>query len=228
MMRSPAQGSALRRRHLVIACLATLFLGLLLGRSLSPTGGDRAAIPAKAGAARSIAGVPVAFPDTAEGAAEAVAAYQRAFADPAILQPGVMRSRIEAVATPDYLEAMLAANSPGAERLASGPVGVGIRRGVETLYAAVPIGYRVESFQPGRARILTWGFTLLGNAAAVEPAAYFGLTHTELVWMEGRWRIAETRGGFGPTPELATNPGPLGGYRVSDLTQKLESYELAP
>src|SRR5690349_6451411 len=109
MMRSPAQGSALRRRHLVIACLATLFLGLLLGRSLSPAGGDRAAIPAKAGAARSIAGVPVAFPDTAEGAAEAVAAYQRAFADPAILHPGVMRSRIEAVATPDYLEAMLAA-----------------------------------------------------------------------------------------------------------------------
>ena len=228
MMRSPTTRSALTRRHLVIACLATLLLGLLLGRALSPTGGDRAAIPAKAGAARSLAGVPVAFPDTAQGAAQAVAAYQQAFADPAILQPGVMRARIEAVATPDYAGAMLAANSPGAERLSSGPIGVGVRKGVETLYAAVPIGYRVESFQPGRARILTWGFTLLGNAAAVEPAAYFGLTHTELVWMEGRWRIAETRGGFGPTPELATDPGPLGGYRVLDLAQGLESYELAP
>jgi len=227
-MRSPTTGSVLARRHLVIACLATLLLGLLLGHALSPTGSDRAAIPAKAGAARSLAGVPVAFPDTAQGAAQAVAAYQRAFADPTILQPGVMRARIEAVATPDYTEAMLAANSPGAERLASGPIGVGVRKGVETLYAAVPIGYRVESFQPGRARILTWGFTLLGNAAAVEPAAYFGLTHTELVWMEGRWRIAETRGGFGPTPELATKPGPLGGYRVMDLAQGLESYELAP
>jgi len=100
-------------------------------------------------------------------------------------------------ATPDYAETMLAANSPGARRLAAGPIGVGVRRGVQTLYVAVPVGYRVESFQSGRARVLTWGFTLLGNAAAVEPAAYFGLTHTELVWMEGRWRIAETRGGFG-------------------------------
>ena len=62
----------------------------------------------------------------------------------------------------------------------------------------------------------------------MEPAAYFGLTHTELVWTEGRWRIAETRGGFGPTPRLATKPGPLGGYAVIDLARGLESYELAP
>jgi hypothetical protein len=228
MMRSPATESKLTRRHLILACLACLLLGLLLGRSLSPTS-DRAALPAKAGAARSLAGIPVAFPNTAEGAAQAVAAYQRSFADPAILaEPGLMRARIEAVATPDYAETMISTTSLGAERLAAGPVGVGIRKGVETIYAAVPIGYRVESFQPGRARILTWGFTLLGNAASIEPAAYFGLTHTDLVWMDGRWRIAETRGGFGPTPKLATRPGALGGYGVIDLAKGLESYELAP
>ena len=87
------------------------------------------------------------------------------------------------------------------------------RTACRPLYAAVPIGYRVESYSPARARVLTWGFTLLGNASRCEPAAYFGLTHTELVWSDGRWRIAETRGGFGPTPKLATPPGPLGGYR---------------
>ena len=227
MMRA-SEASSPARRRLLLACLATLLLGLLLGWSLSPSGGDRAAAPAKAGAARSLAGVPVAFPNTPAGAAEAVAAYQRAFASPAILRPGVMRERIEAVATPDYMETMLTANSPGVERLAAGPIGIGVRRGVETLYAAVPVGYRVEAFQPDRARVLTWGFTLLGNAASVEPAAYFGLTHTELVWMEGRWRIAETQGGFGPTPKLATKPGPLGGYGVIDLARGLESYELAP
>ncbi|HVQ59559.1 MAG TPA: hypothetical protein VMS60_11700 [Solirubrobacterales bacterium] len=227
MMRDSEAASPARRR-LLLACLATLLLGLLLGRSLSPTGGDRAAAPAKAGAARSIAGVPVAFPNTPAGAAEAVAAYQRAFATPAILRPAMMRARIGAVATPDYMQTMLAANSPGAERLAAGPIGVGVRRGVQTLYAAVPVGYRVESFRPDRARVLTWGFTLLGNAASVEPAAYFGLTHTELVWMNGRWRIAETKGGFGPTPRLATQSGPLGGYGVIDLARRLESYELAP
>jgi hypothetical protein len=228
-MRSPTEGKAPRRRGLLLACVATLLVGFLLGHALSPTpGGDRAATPAKAGAARSLAGVPVSFPDSPAGAAQAVAAYQRAFASPAILRSGVLQSRIEAVATPDYAATMLAANSPGAERLAAGPIGAGVRRGVQTLYSAIPIGYRVESFEADRARVLTWGFTLLGNASSVEPAAYFGLTHTELVWMEGRWRIAETRGGFGPTPKLATKPGPLGAYGVIDLARGLESYELAP
>ncbi len=83
------------------------------------------------------------------------------------------------MATPDYVAKMLATNSPGQRRIAEGPIGVGLPDGLRTLYAAVPIGYRVESYAPDRARVLTWGFTLLGNASSVEPAAYFGLTHTD-------------------------------------------------
>jgi hypothetical protein len=228
MMSRAGSDSSAARRRLILASLATLLLGLALGWSLSPAPSDRAAIPAQAGAARSLAGVPVGFPDTPAGAAQAVAAYQRAFATPAILRPAVMRARIEAVAAPDYAQTMLAANSPGAERLAAGPIGVGVSKGIQTLYEAVPIGYRVESFQPDRAQVLTWGFTLLGNAASAEPAAYFGLTHTELAWIDGRWQIAETKARFGPTPKLATKPGPLGGYAVIDLARGLEGYELAP
>jgi hypothetical protein len=172
--------------------------------------------------------VPVGFPRTPTGAATAVAAYQRSFASPAILRAGVLRRRIEGVATPDYADAMLAANSPGAQRLASGPIGIGLAKGLQTLYAAVPVGYRIESFSPQRARILTWGFTLLGNAATVEPAAYFGITHTLLLWSEGEWKIAETQAGFGPTPKLATPPGPLGAYNVLNVATRLKSYALAP
>ena len=118
MNRRASDRSGPTRRVLLLACLAALVVGLLLGRSLSPSHPGRAAAPASAAAARSIAGVPVGFPQTAAGAAGAVASYQRAFATPAILRPGVLRARIEAVATPDYAAAMLAANSPGAERLA--------------------------------------------------------------------------------------------------------------
>jgi hypothetical protein len=211
-----------------IVVVVALLVGWLLGRGAGQagersTGGD--------GAPEAIhirAGVPVGFSRTPGGAAAAVAAYQRAFASPAILRPGVLRKRIKAVATPDYVAEMLAVNSPGGERIAAGPIGVGLASGLQTLYSAVPIGYEVESFTPQRARILTWGFTLLGNASAVEPAAYFGLSHTELVWSKDGWRIAETRAGFGPTPKLATSPGPLGGYDVMNLAQRLESYELAP
>jgi hypothetical protein len=220
-----------RRRGLLIvsiAALVALLVGWTVGRagsSSGPSAGaeETAAIPGATGE-ESRAGIPVAFPDTAQGAAAAVATYQGAFASPAILRPSVMRERIEAVATPDYAAQMLAANGPGRERLAAGPIGVGIADGLQTLYSSVPIGYEVEAFSPARARILTWGFTLLGNSSAVEPEAYFGLTHTELRWVEGSWRIAATRAGFGPTPRLATNPGPLGAYDVVGLAAKLTSY----
>jgi hypothetical protein len=215
-------------KRLVIALLVALLLGALLGRSLAPSSGGRAATPSR-GAARPPAEKRSGSSlHSASGAAIAVATYQREFATPSILRPGVLRKRIEAAATPSYAQTMLAANSPGAERLARGPLGIGIRGGVRTLYAAVPIGYRIESYSPAHARVLTWGFTLVGNADAVEPAAYFGLTHTYLAWMGGRWRIAETRGGFGPTPELATQPGPLGSSRVIDVMAGLKSYVLAP
>ena len=212
----------------VLLGLAALALGMLLGRASAPAASRSLGATTEAGGARTQAGVPVGFPHTAAGAAEAVAAYQRAFATPAILRPGVLRARIEAVAAPDYVQTMLGANSPGEQRIAAGPIGQGARAGLRTLYAAVPIGYRIESYSPARTRVLTWGFTLLGNDSAIEPAAYFGLTHTELIWNGGRWRIAETRAGFGPTPKLATPPGPLGGYVVMDLATGLKSYELAP
>lgn len=229
------QRSSRRRKIVLLAALGlgALSLGWLLGSagtSPAPAGDRDAAVVASTGAdsTATVAGVPVGFPRSAEGAATAVAAYQRAFASPSILRPGVLEKRVQAVTTPDYAMQMIAANVPGRDRIAGGPIGQGLLHGTQTIYSAVPIGYRIESFSPDRARILTWGFTLLGNADTVEPAAYFGIAHTLVVWREGRWEIAETRAGFGPTPKLATAPGPLGGYDVIDLAKKLKSYALAP
>lgn len=222
-----------RRRLLrwVMPVLAAVLLGLILGRataSSSPAPNSGRAPAPSPGGARPVAGVPVSFPKTATGAAAAIAAYQQSFADPAILRPGMLRARVAAVATPDYAARMLATNAPGVERLAAGPIGVGVGHGLRTIYTAVPIGYRVLSFGSGRAKVETWGLTLIGNAGSVEPAAYFGIGRTEVIWSGDRWRIAETKAGFGPTPRLGTEPGPLGGYDVLDLAKGLRSYALAP
>lgn len=216
-----------RGAALALAALLVLLAGLLIGRASAPSG-EAVQAPASSGPARVEDGVPIGHARTREGAAAAVASYQRAFADAAILQPGVMRRRLEVVASPDYVQTMLAANSPGRQRLARGPIGQGIRHGIQTLYVGVPIGYRIESFSARRARVLTWGFTLLGNAAAVTPRAYFGLTHTDLVWQGGDWKIAGTEASFGPTPKLQTPPGPVGGYDVMRLARELRSYGATP
>lgn len=228
MSRPEHERPSVSRRAALLCCLAALAAGALLALTLSPTAPERAATPAGVGAARSQAGVRVGFPHTPKGAAAAVATFQRAFADTAILDPVTLRTRTRAVASPDYAQRMLAANAPGARRLSDGPLGAGVRLGLHTLYSAVPIGYRVLSYSPRRARVLTWGFTLLGNAASLEPTAYFGLTRTDVVWQDARWWISRSRGGFGPTPRLGRTPPRLGAYRVIDVTRGLRSYAPAP
>ncbi|MEZ5077213.1 MAG: hypothetical protein R2725_07210 [Solirubrobacterales bacterium] len=222
-MRPEKRGLGFRRLALAgLAVLAALLIGWLVGRSDAPPTSSSAP-PLSAGG-----GEAVDFARSPRGAAAAVASFQRSFASPAILRPGGLQARIEAAATPGYVAEMLAANTPGTERIAAGAIGKGLLEGTRTIYAAVPIGYRVESFSQRRARVLTWGFTLLGNASSVEPAAYFGLTTTDLAWTDDGWRIAGTSGRFGPTPALGTQPEPLGSFDVVSLAAELESYEPAP
>jgi hypothetical protein len=168
------------------------------------------------------------YPHSQAGAALAMAAYQRALADPAILRPRVLKKRIEAMATPDYVHKMLEANQPGTERLSAGPVGEGVRNGTPTAYLGVPIAYRVISYTPERARIQNWGFTMLGNASTVEPAAYFGTGTMELVWGDGGWRIASAQGAFGPTPETRTPQEGSEGFELQDLAGDFHPYGIAP
>jgi hypothetical protein len=202
----------------LVPLVIAVVLGILVGRASVPK--DTAGI--------SSAAADIGSAHTPAGAAAAAAAFERSFASPAVLRPGGLRKRIEAAATPAFAKTMLAANGPGAKALAAGPIGEGLARGTKTLYSAVPIGYRIESYSTDHAHVLTWGFTLLGNAEGVEPAAYFGLTHTELDWTADGWKIASTKSGFGPTPRLGTDPGPLGAYDVVDLASELRGYDLAP
>jgi hypothetical protein len=214
----------MRRALAIAACLA---IGLLLGRASAP---DKPA-PQAAGPAsptREVAGVPVGYPHTRAGAILAMARYQQALSDVAILRQGVLERRVEAIATPEFAPTVLALHTPGTRRLSAGGLGQGVRQGVQTLFTAVPIGYRVLSYSPNRARIRNWGFTLLGNASAVEPAAYFGVATIEMAWHEGDWKIAHSRAAFGPTPRLATPRGPSDGFSVMDLAQGLRSYGVTP
>lgn len=226
-------GAASERRGcrwyaVAIIASATLVLGLLIGRSSSAARTTMGQLHADVGPADVLRGVPVGYARSPRGAAQAVARYQQALADPTILRLAILRRRIRVIATPDYASTMLRVNSPGANRIAAGPIGDGLSHGIQTIYSAVPIGYRIESYSPARARILTWGFTLLGNASAVEPEAYFGIAHTDLVWRNGDWKIAGTRSGFGPTPRVQTPVGPVGGFNVLELAKGLKTYGVTP
>lgn len=216
------------RRALLVA--AVLVVGLALGRLSAHSNGSPAPLlPDSPGPTRSVSGgVGVGYAHTRAGAVAANANYQQAFADSAILQPGDLRRRIEAVATPEYAPTMIARNAPGTRRLAAGPIGVGLREGVATAYFGTPVLYRVVSYSARRAVVRTWGFTVLGNATVAEPGAYFGTSLTELVWLDGDWKIAQTRASFGPTPRLLTPRQGGEGFKLVDLLKGMRRYAVAP
>lgn len=216
------------RRALILAAVGVLGIGA--GRLSAPS--DPSSSPHAPGSPgptrQGSGGVGVGYAHTRAGAIAANTGYQQAFADTAILRPGELRRRVEAVATPTYAPAMIAANEPGARRLAQGTLGAGVRAKVPSAYFAVPISYRLLSYSPRRAVVETWGFTVLGNATTAEPSAYFGTSRTVLTWSEGDWKIARTRAAFGPTPRLMTPREGGEGFGVVDLLEQMERYAVAP
>lgn len=216
------------RRALLIAAVGVL--GLLAGR-LSAAGDPSPSphAPGSPGPTRQgSGGVGVGYAHSRDGALAANAGYLQALADTAVLRAEELRRRVEAIAIPSYVPAILAASEPGARRLMRGALGAGIEEKVPTAYFAVPISYRLISYSPRRAVIQSWGFTVLGNATSAEPAAYFGTSRIVLSWSEGDWKIARTRAGFGPTPRLLTPREGGEGFGLVDLLARMERYAVAP
>jgi hypothetical protein len=224
---SPSRGGTKTRTALFFGAAVLLVLAFVIGRLSAPA--DEAQ-PNPPTPAITVPGAELEtdYPHSKDGAIVAAAAYQRALADPEILRPGGLKKRIEAVATPDYVDEMLEANEPGADRLMAEPIGEGVQQGIPTVYAGVPIAYRVLSYTPDRARIQNWGFTMVGNVSTEEPVAYFGTATTELVWQDGRWKIASTRGAFGPTPQTSTPEEGAEGFELQDLADDFGLYGIAP
>jgi hypothetical protein len=212
-----------------IALLIALLLGVGIGRLSAP---HSASAPPQAdphpGHTRTRFGVGVGFPRSREGAVLAAGAYEQALAGRAVLAPAELRRRIEAIATPAFAPRMLAANRPGAERLRQGSFGAGLRAGTPSVFFGVPVAYRLLSYSGERAVIRIWGFSLIGNAAAIEPSASFGLSRTVLVWRRGQWMIAATRASFGPTPRLLSPRSGGEGFGLINLSEELRPYGLAP
>lgn len=213
------------RGALFAGVLTLVVVAFAVGRLTAPT---KQADQAQAVAVDPGAELDTAYPHSPAGASLAMAAYQRALADPAILRPGVLEKRIQAIATPEYAKKALEANQPGDKRLIAGPLGQGVRSGTPTAYFGVPIAYRLISYTPERARVENWGLTMLGNVSTVEPAAYFGTGRMDLVWRDGRWRVASTQGAFGPTPQTRTPRKGPEGFELQDLARGFTPYGIAP
>lgn len=220
-----SRGDTKKRVALFVGAGILLILAFVIGRLSAPDDETQSNPPAT-----SVPGAELEtdYPHSKDGAIVAAAAYQRALANSAILRPGGLKKRVEAIATPEYADEMLEANQPGANRLMAGPIGEGVQQGIPAVYVGIPIAYRVLSYSPDRARIQNWGSTIVGNISTVEPVAYFGTGTIELVWQEGQWKVASSQAAFGPTPQTSTPEEGAEGFELQDLADDFRLYGIAP
>jgi hypothetical protein len=192
-----------------LAAILLLALGVAIGRR-APEPEPKAAQPAETVtvtvAAPEIGQSEAAAPDEAEpgrygrtpkGAVAAATAYVAALGAPAILEPAAVRETLTAIAASgsrdDLVRAYEQAATQARERLGTG----------STFIRTVPVGFRVDGFQPNAATISIWRVGIVGSGGTVEPRQSWRTETLSLVWQDATWKLDAVRSSQGPTPPLA-------------------------
>jgi len=71
---------------------------------------------------------------------------------------------------------------------------------------AVPVGYRVDAYNPNTATVSVWRVGLVGSGATVAPQQSWRTEVVSLVWEHNGWKVAGFASEPGPTPPLGTTP----------------------
>jgi hypothetical protein len=197
-----------RRFGRIAVVVVVALAGFLVGRASedAPTPRSERVGPGPHG---STFGVPSRFPRSQEGAVAAMLSHGAALGDPRVLLDPKRRAHVlSVVATPSYAGTFEGRRAAGLEAARRGPLGRGLAAGVQTLYLASPIAYRVVSYTPDRAVVEGWGVSVVGNDDGLTPQATWGKTLTTARWQRGDWRIDAVEAKDGPTPHLADGQDP--------------------
>ena len=193
----------------VVALAAAAMIGRLTAPPADPPPAPRpmpVVKPLGLGATRTVAGVPVGFPRTREGAVAAMAAYGRVLADPRVQLDDRRRRQVaEVVGTPRYARA-LEGGQTGFAALRDGPVGQALRPGARAVFLAVPVAYRTLSFDGTRTVIVSWGVAIAASDTGIQPRAGWETTTTTAVWQHGDWKVDRVASTSGPVPAGTAAP----------------------
>ena len=194
---------------LVVALLAAALIGRLSApRAEAPPALRPApvAVPPGLGATRTVAGVPAGYARTREGAVAAMAAYGQALADPRVEIDDRRRAEVvAAVGTARYARS-LRDGAAGFAAMRDGPVGQALGPGARAVFLAVPVAYRVLSFDRSRAVIVSWSVAIAASDTGIDPRAGWDMTTTTAVWEKGDWKVDQAQNRPGPVPAQDDDP----------------------
>jgi len=218
---APSFAPERRGRSRVVVALVLLLplaVGVLIGSRIASRG-ERAVAPvtstvtvtAPSGASptakAAVPRLPSSYARSRAGAVAAAAAYLRALDGPALLDAGRVREVVARIAS-RRVRAALEASYARASAEARRRLGVGTTPRPVVILRAAPVGYRLERWSPRAATVSVWRVGIVGSGATVTPQQSWRTETVELVWEDGRWKVASFASAPGPTPPLPASATP--------------------
>jgi hypothetical protein len=145
-----------------------------------------------------VAGVPVGYAHSPEGAASAAANYLGALAGPQLLDPPAYDALLRRMTTTEgYAELKRQADAGRPQALQT--LGVGTSPAPQLIVRSAPLGYRIDTYSPDEATVSIWSVGLVGSSTTRPPDASWSTTTITLDW-SGDWRMSGYRTTSGPVP----------------------------
>ena len=204
--------------------------------TVAATPGTAAAAPAegaatKVGPRRFKAGVGVGYARSQQGAVAAAANYTSVLSSDLLLDTTRRRAAIDALAAPEAKARLQKTFDQAVVSLRQG-LGVtgGADDGTQVLLRATPVGWRVEDYSDGAAKVAIWVTSVGGSIGGKVPAPIregWGTTTVTLRWAGGDWKQVESTTTDGPVPIADVAP-PTAAPELVDKANEFKEFTYAP
>jgi hypothetical protein len=191
-----------------------------------------AAAGAGVGPRRVANGVGVGYAHSQQGAVAAAANYAKVLSSALILDTAQRRAAIDTLAAP---EARARQQKTFDQAVASLRAGLGVTGPAagraQVLLRATPVGWRVEQYGKGSARVAIWvtsvGGSLGGQAGTVPVREGWGTTTVSLRWVDGDWKQVASTTTDGPVPIADVAP-PTAAPELLGKANEFKEFTYAP
>jgi hypothetical protein len=175
------------------------------GTTAATTPATGAATSRTVGPRRYVEGVGLGYARSQEGAVAAAANFTRVLSSDLILDTTRRRAAIDVLAAP---EARGRLQRSFDQAVASLRQGLGVTgaaaQDAQVLLRATPVGWRVEKYDAGSAKVAIWvtsvGGSIGGAQGAVPIREAWGTTTVTLRWAGGDWKQVDSTTADGPVP----------------------------
>jgi hypothetical protein len=199
------------------------------GTAAAPT---EAAATSRVGPRKIEHGVGVGYARSQEGAVAAAANYTSALSSDLILDTDQRQAAVDTLAAPEARASMQKSMDQAVAWLRKG-LGVtgGDADNVQVLMRAHPVGWRVEQYGDGTARVAIWVSGVTGSIGGAEGAVPiregWGTTTVNLRWVKNDWKLVDSTSIDGPVPIADVSP-PTPAPELVSKASEFKEFTYAP